>query len=65
VEKIFEANGLRYHHENERPSFKLFVNYILSHDNVADFDDHWRLQWLHCHVCEWDFDVPGNKVLMC
>ncbi len=28
---------------------------------MDEFDDHWRPQWLHCHVCEWNYQFPGFK----
>ena len=42
-----------------RPSFPEFVAYLLRIP-VEQFNDHWRPYWLHCHVCEQEFDVVGK-----
>ncbi len=57
---MFRANNLRYDSKlKPRPTFKQFINYVLSL-NVADMNDHWRPQWLHAHICHLRFDLSGG-----
>ena len=42
-----------------RPTFPQFVAYLLRIP-VEQYNDHWRPYWLHCHVCEQEFDVVGK-----
>ena len=42
-----------------RPTFNQFVDYLLRTD-VADFNDHWIPIWLHCRVCQMEFNVIGE-----
>lgn len=42
-----------------RPTFSEFVSYILSVP-VQEFNDHWVPYWLHCHMCEMEYDVIGK-----
>jgi len=39
-----------------RPSFSDFVSYILRVP-VQEFNDHWVPYWLHCHMCEMEYDI--------
>ena len=39
-----------------RPSFSDFVNYLLR-TPVAQYNDHWVPMWLHCHLCQIEYDV--------
>ena len=42
----------------ERPSFEQFVDYLLRTD-VADYNDHWIPIWLHCRICQMEYDAIG------
>ena len=42
-----------------RPSFSQFVDYLLR-EEVREYNDHWVPYWLHCHVCEMEYDVIGK-----
>jgi len=42
-----------------RPTFSEFVNYLLR-EPVHKFNDHWVPYWLHCHVCELEYDIIGK-----
>lgn len=44
---------------SRRPSFSEFVDYLLR-EEVHNYNDHWRPYWLHCHLCEMEFDVIGK-----
>ncbi len=59
--KIFKANSIR--NRMNRPTFKQFVTYILGLKNIASFNDHWIPQWLHCNICQWDYQVPGRTLI--
>jgi len=48
-----EAEGAR------RPTFSEFVDYLLRVP-VQQFNDHWVPYWLHCHVCEMEYDIIGK-----
>ena len=41
---------------SRRPSFSDFVNYLLR-TPVDQYNDHWVPYWLHCHLCEVEYDV--------
>ena len=41
---------------SRRPSFSDFVNYLLR-TPVDQYNDHWVPYWLHCHLCEIEYDV--------
>ena len=43
----------------ERPSFEKFVDYLLRTD-VADYNDHWIPIWLHCRICQMEYDAIGQ-----
>jgi len=54
--------GLRTSAEAERarrPTFSEFVDYLLRVP-VQQFNDHWVPYWLHCHVCEMEYDIIGK-----
>ena len=42
-----------------RPTFSEFVDYLLRVP-VQQFNDHWVPYWLHCHVCEMEYDIIGK-----
>ena len=42
-----------------RPTFSQFVDYLLR-EEVSEYNDHWVPYWLHCHVCEMEYDVIGK-----
>ena len=42
-----------------RPTFSQFVDYLLR-EEVKEYNDHWVPYWLHCHVCEMEYDVIGK-----
>lgn len=41
-----------------RPSFSQFVDYLLR-EPVDKYNDHWVPYWLHCHLCQVEYDVVG------
>ena len=43
----------------KRPTFEQFVDYLLRTD-VSDYNDHWIPIWLHCRMCQMEFDVIGE-----
>jgi len=45
--------------KHRRPTFSEFVNYLLRVP-VDKFNDHWVPYWLHCHVCEMEYDIIGK-----
>jgi len=45
-----------------RPSFAQFARYAAQRAREGRADDHWRPQWLHCHVCDVDYTVPGESI---
>lgn len=45
--------------KHRRPTFSEFVNYLLKVP-VSQFNDHWVPYWLHCHVCEMEYDIIGK-----
>lgn len=45
--------------KHRRPTFSEFVDYLLS-VHVTQFNDHWVPYWLHCHVCEMEYDIIGK-----
>ena len=42
-----------------RTTFPQFIDYLLRIP-VEQYNDHWRTYWLHCYVCEQEFDVVGK-----
>ena len=42
-----------------RPSFRQFVDYLLE-EPVEQYNDHWVPYWLHCHLCQMEYDVIGK-----
>lgn len=42
-----------------RPTFSEFADYLLRVP-VQRFNDHWVPYWLHCHVCEMEYDIIGK-----
>ena len=36
-----------------------FVDYLLA-TPVAEYNDHWVPYWLHCHLCDIEYDVVGK-----
>ena len=46
----------------ERPTFEQFVDYLLRTD-VTDYNDHWIPIWLHCRICQMEFDVIGKWII--
>ena len=56
VGKILNQNVLL---NNRRPTFKEFVEYLLR-ERVEEYNDHWMPYWLHCHMCEMEYDVIGK-----
>ena len=42
-----------------RPTFSEFVDYLLR-TPVDQYNDHWVPYWLHCHLCEIEYDVIGK-----
>ena len=53
---IFKSTKLRAF---PRPSFADFATY-LTVERVEEYNDHWIPYWLHCHMCEMEFDVVGK-----
>lgn len=45
--------------KTRRPTFSEFVDYLLRLP-VHQFNDHWVPYWLHCHVCEMEYDIIGK-----
>jgi len=43
----------------KRPTFSQFVDYLLRVP-VQQYNDHWIPYWLHCHVCEVEYDIIGK-----
>eukprot|EP00092_Neocalanus_flemingeri_P001473 GFUD01001571.1.p1 GENE.GFUD01001571.1~~GFUD01001571.1.p1 ORF type:complete len:397 (+),score=102.82 GFUD01001571.1:352-1542(+) len=52
------ASPLEVRH-TRRPTFSEFVDYLLRVP-VVQFNDHWVPYWLHCHVCEMEYDIIGK-----
>ena len=46
-------------HRGGRPSFSQFVDYLLR-EPVQNYNDHWVPYWLHCHVCDIEYDIIGR-----
>ena len=46
-------------HHLRRPTFSEFVTYLLR-TPVAEYNDHWVPYWLHCHLCQLEYDVIGK-----
>ena len=44
---------------SRRPTFKEFVKYLLI-ERLEEYNDHWLPYWLHCHMCEMEYDVIGK-----
>jgi len=44
---------------SRRPTFKEFVNYLIKED-VHKYNDHWIPYWLHCHLCQMEYDIIGK-----
>jgi len=44
---------------HRRPTFSEFVDYLLR-EPVEKYNDHWIPYWLHCHVCEMEYDIIGK-----
>lgn len=42
-----------------RPTFVEFVDYLLV-TPVSEYNDHWVPYWLHCHMCDIEYDVVGK-----
>lgn len=58
----YKILGLKTQAEAERsrrPTFSEFVSYILR-TPVQEFNDHWVPYWLHCHMCEMEYDIIGK-----
>lgn len=47
------------HRVIRRPTFSEFVDYLLR-TPVDQYNDHWVPYWLHCHLCEIEYDVIGK-----
>ena len=47
------------HRVIRRPTFSEFVDYLLR-TPVDQFNDHWVPYYLHCHLCEIEYDVIGK-----
>jgi len=45
--------------KHKRPTFSEFVEYLLRIP-VDKFNDHWVPYWLHCHVCDVEYDIIGK-----
>jgi len=45
--------------KTRRPTFSEFVDYLLKVP-VQQYNDHWVPYWLHCHVCEMEYDIIGK-----
>lgn len=45
--------------KHRRPTFSEFVDYLLRMP-VERFNDHWVPYYLHCHVCEMEYDIIGK-----
>lgn len=45
--------------KHRRPTFSEFVDYLLRVP-VERFNDHWVPYYLHCHVCEMEYDIIGK-----
>ena len=43
----------------QRPTFEQFVDYLLG-EEVQNYNDHWVPYWLHCHLCEMEYDIIGK-----
>ena len=46
-------------HHLRRPTFSEFVTYLLR-TPVSEYNDHWVPYWLHCHLCQLEYDVIGK-----
>ena len=46
-------------HHIRRPTFSEFVEYLLR-TPVDQYNDHWVPYWLHCHICDIEYDVIGK-----
>ena len=44
---------------SRRPTFREFVEYLLR-ERLEEYNDHWLPYWLHCHMCEMEYDVIGK-----
>jgi len=44
---------------SSRPTFVQFVDYLLK-EPVSQYNDHWVPYWLHCHVCDMEYDIIGK-----
>ncbi len=66
--KVFKdksgAKKRRFLMPEKRPSFKQFVSYVLE-QSLGSMDDHWGPQWLHCNLCRWKFQFPGQLFVCC
>ena len=47
------------HRVVRRPSFSEFIDYLLR-TPLEEFNDHWVPYYLHCHLCEIEYDVIGK-----
>jgi len=57
--KILGLKSLTDTQRVRRPTFSEFVDYLLRVP-VQQFNDHWVPYWLHCHVCEMEYDIIGK-----
>lgn len=48
----------------QRPTFPQFVQYLLATDPTK-YNDHWIPFWLHCHLCDSQYDIIGKWPSIC
>ena len=54
--QLLGADPDRRSARRRRPTFAEFAAYLVR-SPVEEYDNHWLPYWLHCHLCQLEYDV--------